>query len=534
MVNRKGTIKKLAAVSTAMMMAGTMIMATPLTVRAYDDPNPAGSSIYTVYEGETLTDNNGTIENNLGTVTNNNAGGKIDINRGTVTNNNEGGEIRNNSVDGGIVIDNKGIIEQNGGTVSENNGDITRNETGAHVTINNGTVEENSAGHIDTNNGTVTLNDGTVTLNEGTGVVGRNTSQVKTNKGKVTDNDGTVSNNFGIVETNNFGSVTNNFGIVKNNNGTVKGNYDNATVENGNPAEVQYWSVTITDVGNNTVTFDRYQDNDASDFVSRNATGKYYLEDTIGSGIINISIAEENRISDTPVSNEQTATCSYVLTPNQSGDGYILTVSSVTGVTSLTLAQLGLIARAIQGGGSSNPDDENGGSNTSNGGSVTVVVDDSITVVPSEGESGSQLSGSSSAEIPTDAIAIALPATSQATAVATLGREATAVAAGGREAARAITLKMAKLTDAQYKDAVINNLSATPAGGLFRLETDRISCFDRAMLETFAKRSNVDMEVLFPLGNKKISVVIPAGYDINKLLDNKGYCGFLRLLALLG
>ncbi|WP_022766338.1 hypothetical protein [Butyrivibrio sp. XPD2006] len=526
MVNRKGTIKKLAAVSTAMMMAGTMIMATPLTVRAFDDPNPAGSNLYQIPEGETLTDNNGTVEINRGTVTNNNDGGTIGYNYGEVTNNNDGGIIGNNS-NAGTVIDNKGTIEITDGTVSENNGDITRNSSGAHVTINNGTVGENSAGFIDTNNGTVTLNDGTLTLNEETGVVGRNVAQVKTNKGKVTENEGTVSNNFGTVEIND-GTVTNNFGTVKNNNRTVVGNYDNATVENGNPAEVQYWSVTITDVGNNTVTFDRYQDNDASDFVHRNATDKYYLEDTVGSGIINISIAEENRISDAPVSNAQTATCSYVLTPNQSGDGYILTVSSVTGVTSLTLAQLGLIARAIQGGGSSNPDDENGGSNTSNGGSgggnIVVVVDDSITVVPSEGESGSQSSGSSSAEIPTDAIAVALPATSQATAVA----------AGGREAARAITLKMAKLTDEQYKDAVIKNLSATPAGGLFRLETDRISCFDREMLETFAKISNVDMQVLFPLGSKKISVVIPAGYDINKLLDNKGYCGFLRLLALLG
>lgn len=54
------------------------------------------------------------------------------------------------------------------------------------------------------------------------------------------------------------------------------------------------------------------------------------------------------------------------------------------------------------------------------------------------------------------------------------------------------------------------------------------------MLEAFAKKGNVDMEVLFPLGGKKLSVMIPAGYDINKLLDNKGYCGFLRLLAILG
>lgn len=134
-------------------------------------------------------------------------------------------------------------------------------------------------------------------------------------------------------------------------------------------------------------------------------------------------------------------------------------------------------------------------------------------------------------DIPSGAITVSLPRTNAATAVATAGPS---VLGANREAARAVTLKMSKLTDAQYKDAVIKNLSATPAGGLFRLETDRISCFDRAMLETFAKRSNVDMQVLFPLGSKKISITIPAGYDINKLLDKKGYCGFLRLLAILG
>lgn len=39
-------------------------------------------------------------------------------------------------------------------------------------------------------------------------------------------------------------------------------------------------------------------------------------------------------------------------------------------------------------------------------------------------------------------------------------------------------------------------------------------------------------------GNQRILIfgikVIPAEYNINKILDKKGYCGFLRLLALLG
>lgn len=42
------------------------------------------------------------------------------------------------------------------------------------------------------------------------------------------------------------------------------------------------------------------------------------------------------------------------------------------------------------------------------------------------------------------------------------------------------------------------------------------------------------MEVLFPIGKTMMKVTIPAGTDINNLLDNKGYCGFLRLLAFIG
>ena len=99
---------------------------------------------------------------------------------------------------------------------------------------------------------------------------------------------------------------------------------------------------------------------------------------------------------------------------------------------------------------------------------------------------------------------------------------------------RAVSLKMSQLTDAQFQSAVITNISKTPDGGVLTLESDRIACLDKAMLEALANKGNVDMEVLFPLGKSKIRVVIPAGYDISKLLDKKGYCGYLRLLALIG
>ncbi len=108
-------------------------------------------------------------------------------------------------------------------------------------------------------------------------------------------------------------------------------------------------------------------------------------------------------------------------------------------------------------------------------------------------------------------------------------------AAYERKPERVVSFKMSVISDSQYKEAVIDNIGKTPTGGLLRVETDRMACFDRAMLEAFAKKGAINMEVVFPYTNgKKFRVVIPAGYDINKLLDEKGYCGYLRLLAILG
>ena len=454
MANRKETLKKLAAFSTAMMMASAMIMATPITAFAED-----------------LGSNRGTIELIS-------EGDKLSVNHGEVKTNN--GEVTHNE-NGGTITDNNGEVTYSSGTITDNNGEVTYNF--GTITDNNGTVSDNKKG------GTITVNNGEV--------------------------------------TNNNGTINKNFCTVKDNKGTVVGNYDNATVETGISAQKQYWSVTVTGDEGSIISYEKHSDNEESDFDYVTSTDKYYLQENIESGIINIAPASGKELKEDSSGVELSTTCKYVLTPNQNGNGYILTISSVTGVTSLTLAQLGLIAQAIQA--SDDPVGPASGGSAS-GGTVTVVVDNSIRVV-SGGNDGqaSQSSGSSSNEIPSGAITISLPRTNAPTAAAD-----SRVLGASREAARAISLKMAMLTDAQYKDAVIKNLSATPAGGLFRLETDRIACFDRAMLEAFAKKGNVDMEVLFPLGGTKLSVMIPAGTDINKLLDDRGYSGFLRLLAILG
>ena len=53
-------------------------------------------------------------------------------------------------------------------------------------------------------------------------------------------------------------------------------------------------------------------------------------------------------------------------------------------------------------------------------------------------------------------------------------------------------------------------------------------------LETFAKRASVDLEVIFPVNGQMVRVVVPAGCNINNLLDKFGYCGFERLASILG
>lgn len=112
--------------------------------------------------------------------------------------------------------------------------------------------------------------------------------------------------------------------------------------------------------------------------------------------------------------------------------------------------------------------------------------------------------------------------------------DAAMAAISGDKPARAISFKMANITPAQYKNAIIQNISTVPTNGALNIETDRIACLDSAMIEALALRSDIDVNVVFTYGGKRLKVTIPAGYNVRSLLDNFGYCGFLRLMSILG
>ncbi len=107
-------------------------------------------------------------------------------------------------------------------------------------------------------------------------------------------------------------------------------------------------------------------------------------------------------------------------------------------------------------------------------------------------------------------------------------------AISGDKPARTVSYNLTEITPVQYKESVLQNVAAAPAGGAFNIETDRVSFFDRKMIEAFEARPDIDVNVVFTYGGKKLKITIPAGYNVKTLLDENGYCGFLRLLALLG
>ena len=110
----------------------------------------------------------------------------------------------------------------------------------------------------------------------------------------------------------------------------------------------------------------------------------------------------------------------------------------------------------------------------------------------------------------------------------------TVAAISGTKPARTASYNLGTVTPIQYKESIIANVADAPANGAFNIQTDRVSCFDKKMIQAFASRPDIDINVVFTYGGKKLKVTIPAGYDVNKLLDENGYCGFLRLMSILG
>ncbi len=144
---------------------------------------------------------------------------------------------------------------------------------------------------------------------------------------------------------------------------------------------------------------------------------------------------------------------------------------------------------------------------------------------PDDDNSGSVESGGQSGEIPAGAIVI--------TSV-TASAPGNAPSINGNKPARSLSFDLGNISASQYQAAVIQNIAYAPANGALNIETDRVSFFDSKMIEALAARSDIDVNVAFIHGGRKINVTIPAGYNVRQLLDSNGYCGFLRLLDILG
>ena len=160
------------------------------------------------------------------------------------------------------------------------------------------------------------------------------------------------------------------------------------------------------------------------------------------------------------------------------------------------------------------------GDNSSSGGNDYEVVVEEVT---------------QTAPTPTQPGALVITSTSgQANAASNPEQAAIVAAISGDKPAQTISFSVGKVTPQQYKEAVINNVASVPANGALNLVTDKPSVIDYKMVEALSARSDIDVNVVFNYGGKRYKVVIPAGYDMKSLLDKNGYCGFLRLLAVLG
>ena len=99
---------------------------------------------------------------------------------------------------------------------------------------------------------------------------------------------------------------------------------------------------------------------------------------------------------------------------------------------------------------------------------------------------------------------------------------------------KSVSLDISKITPAQFRDVVKTTVQTVPAGGMAVIETNEVATLDKNMIEAMALRPDVSYNIVFMDGGIKKRIVIPAGLDVRSLLDENGYCGFLRLAALLG
>lgn len=99
---------------------------------------------------------------------------------------------------------------------------------------------------------------------------------------------------------------------------------------------------------------------------------------------------------------------------------------------------------------------------------------------------------------------------------------------------KTVTLDIQKITPAQYRDVVMTTVQTVPVGGIAVIETNDVSVLDRNIIAAMEARPDVAINIIFKHDGVKKRVVIPAGYNVRLLLDENGFCGYLKLAEMLG
>lgn len=76
---------------------------------------------------------------------------------------------------------------------------------------------------------------------------------------------------------------------------------------------------------------------------------------------------------------------------------------------------------------------------------------------------------------------------------------------------------------------VIKKIENAPENGTVTVDTRIWTCYNQKVMEALQKRPDVTLVTNYCYEHEDYTVTIPAGYDVETLLDENGYCGFRYL-----
>lgn len=89
----------------------------------------------------------------------------------------------------------------------------------------------------------------------------------------------------------------------------------------------------------------------------------------------------------------------------------------------------------------------------------------------------------------------------------------------------------------QFLGNTIDQLKKAPENGSITIDTEIWTCFNRPVIEALKNRQDVTTTINFRYKGVTYTFTIPAGYgseQLDGLLDENGYCGFMYLVSVFG